>query len=208
MLSIEQITDKLDVGDERLCRQLVFISEVDKIKQVLRRTLITDSSRRENDAEHSWHLALMAVLLEEYAVEPVDMERVLKMVVIHDLVEIYAGDTFAFDSIGKQGQAEREIQAADRLFALLPSDQAEKLRPLWEEFDRMDTADSRFAASLDRIQPFIHNVLTDGHTWKLGNVTKEQVYFRLELIKTGLPRLWPWVEKQIQIGIQKGWIGE
>ncbi len=190
----------------RLERQLVFIAEMDKLKNVFRRTLITDSTRRENDAEHSWHIALMAVLLEEYAAEPVNMERVLKMLVIHDLVEVYAGDTFAFDVEGNKGKEERESRAAEKLFGLLPEDQSKTLRSLWEEFDRMDSADSKFAASLDRVQPFIHNALTNGHTWKLGNVTKEQVYERLSPVKEGTPGIWPWVENQIQLNVEKGWI--
>lgn len=211
MLSTDDIVYKLDVPAEdgagtRLARQLTFIAEVDKMKHILRRTLLTDGSRRENDAEHSWHLALMAVVLEEYAAEPVRMARVLKMVVVHDLIEIYAGDTFAFDTAGNTDKAEREAAAADTLFALLPPDQARDIRFLWEEFDRMDTADSRFAASLDRLQPFMHNTLTDGHTWKLGSVSAAQVYERMAPVKTGTPALWPWVERQISGGIKNGWI--
>lgn len=190
----------------RFEKQLLFIAEVDKIKQILRRTLLTDSSRRENDAEHSWHLAMMAIILEEYATAPVNMRRVLTMVVIHDLVEIYAGDTFAFDAEGNKDKEERERLAADKLFGILPEDQAAELRPLWEEFDRMDTADSQFAASLDRLQPFMHNTLTNGHTWKLGNVTLSQVYKRMEPVKLWLPAAWSWVEAQTQAAIEKGWI--
>lgn len=200
----------LPVGSipDMLMRQLVFIAEVDKIKLVLRRTLLTDGSRPENDAEHSWHLALMAVLLESYASGPVDMTRVLTMVIIHDLIEIYAGDTFAFDVEGNKDKVEREKNAADRLFRLLDGEQGTKLRSLWEEFDRMDTDDSRFAASLDRLQPFIHNVLTDGHTWKLGVVTKSQVCARMEPVRTGLPAVWPWIEAHIERGVKNGWIKE
>lgn len=190
----------------RFSKQLLFIAEVDKIKLILRRTLLTDSSRRENDAEHSWHLAMMAILLEEYATAPVDMRRVLTMLIIHDLVEIYAGDTFAFDAEGNKDKEERERLSADKLFNILPKDQAAELRPLWEEFDRMDTADSQFAASLDRLQPLIHNVLTDGHTWKLGNVTLAQVYKRMGPVKMWLPAAWTWVEAQIQAAVAKGWI--
>ncbi|MBO5137395.1 MAG: HD domain-containing protein [Spirochaetaceae bacterium] len=215
MLTVEQISQKFSKENscegkksisEKIMRQLVFIAEVDKIKQVMRRTLLTDSSRRENDAEHSWHLALMSILLEEYAAEPVDLERVLKMVTIHDLVEIYAGDTFAFDVVANQDKEARETEAAEKLFGLLPEEQGIELRALWQEFDAMDTADSRFAASLDRLQPFMHNILTDGHTWKLGNVSKEQVLKRMDPIRTGTPALWSWVQEQIELAMDKGYI--
>lgn len=192
----------------KLRRQLVFIAEVDKMKTILRRTLLTDGSRQENDAEHSWHLALMAVILEEYAAEPIDLGRVLAMVTVHDLVEIYAGDTFAFDPAANQDKQRREQDAADKLFGLLEGEQGRQIRRLWEEFDAMDTADSRFAASLDRIQPFMHNLLTEGHTWKLGSVTREQVYRRMAPVKVGMPALWPWLESQVALAVERGWIRE
>lgn len=213
MISVEQIEKTLDLASvegisKKLQRQMVFIAEVDKMKAIFRRTLLTDGSRRENDAEHSWHLALMAIVLEEYTAEPVNLGRVLAMVTVHDLVEIYAGDTFAFDASANQDKAQREQEAANKLFGLLDEEQGRKIRQLWEEFDAMNTADSRFAASLDRIQPFMHNVLTDGHTWKLGSVTKEQVYRRMAPVKTGTPALWPWLEAQVAGAIKKGLIRE
>ena len=213
MISVEQIEKTLDLASvegisKKLQRQMVFIAEVDKMKAIFRRTLLTDGSRRENDAEHSWHLALMAIVLEEYAAEPVNLGRVLAMVTVHDLVEIYAGDTFAFDASANQDKSQREQEAANKLFGLLDEEQGRKIRQLWEEFDAMNTADSRFAASLDRIQPFMHNVLTDGHTWKLGSVTKEQVYRRMAPVKTGTPALWPWLEAQVAGAIKKGLIRE
>lgn len=207
---IEQVFNFSAVKDfpKKLQQQMVFIAEVDKLKNIFRRTILTDSSRRENDAEHSWHLALMAIVLEEYAAEPVNLGRVLAMVTVHDLIEIYAGDTFAFDAAANQDKAQREEAAAEKLFGMLDKEQAQELRQLWEEFDAMNTADSRFAASLDRIQPFMHNVLTEGHTWKLGTVTKEQVYRRMAPVKTGTPALWPWLESQVAAAIEKGWIKE
>lgn len=207
---IEQIFDFSAVKDfpKKLQQQMIFIAEVDKLKNIFRRTILTDSSRRENDAEHSWHLALMAIVLEEYAAEPVNLGRVLAMVTVHDLIEIYAGDTFAFDAAANQDKAQREEAAAEKLFGMLDQEQGNKFRQLWEEFDAMNTADSRFAASLDRIQPFMHNVLTEGHTWKLGSVTKEQVYRRMAPVKTGTPALWPWLESQVASAIEKGWIKE
>lgn len=213
MTSTQQIEQGLNfpaVKDfpRKLQQQMVFIAEVDRLKSIVRRTLLIDGSRRENDAEHSWHLALMAIILEEYAAEPVDLGRVLAMVTVHDLIEIYAGDTFAFDIDANQDKAEREAAAADRLFGLLAGEQGRELRQLWEEFDAMDTADSRFAASLDRIQPFMHNVLTEGHTWRLGSVTKEQVYCRMEPVRKGIPTLWPWLEAQVASAVERGYIKE
>ena len=157
-----------NIENEKLRRRLFFISEIDKMKQIMRKTLLIDGSRQENDAEHSWHLGVMAFILEEYTKEPFSMERVLKMVLIHDLVEIYAGDTFAFDKEANMQKEEREKAAADKLFTLLPEGQGEELRALWEEFDRMDTPDSKYAAALDRLQPFVHNLLTRAHmgSWK------------------------------------------
>ncbi|MBR3581409.1 MAG: HD domain-containing protein, partial [Lachnospiraceae bacterium] len=159
------IEDFISSGMDRLDMQLKFTAEIDKMTSVLRRTVLLDKSRRENDAEHSWHIAVMALLFEEYASEPVDIGHAIKMCVVHDLIEIYAGDTFAYDVEGNKSKAEREEKAADRLFALLPEEQGAYIRALWEEFDGMETADSKYAACLDRIQPFFHNTLTEGHTW-------------------------------------------
>lgn len=190
----------------RLEQQMHFLIEIDQMKNVLRQTLLADGSRRESDAEHSWHLAMYAMLLAEYAPEPIDVNRVIQMVLVHDLIEIYAGDTFCYDLKGNQDKAEREEAAADKLYALLPADQAAEYRALWEEFDRMDTADSRFAAALDRLQPILNNYLTKGHTWKLGNVKSAQVYERMAPIKNGLPEAWPIVEWIIKESIEQGFL--
>src|SRR5262249_50705513 len=147
---------------DRLARQIAFIIEIDKAKQVLRQTLLMDGSRLENDAEHSWHLAVMALLLAEYAGEAVDLLRVLKMVLIHDLVEIDAGDTFVYDVEALATRREREERAADRIFGLLPADVEEEFRALWEEFEAQATPEARFAAALDRLQPLLHNYHTGG----------------------------------------------
>lgn len=195
-----------DIENRDLQRRLFFITEIDKMKTVIRRTLLMDGSRRENDAEHSWHLAVMAFILEEYAKEPFCMERVLKMTLIHDLIEIYAGDTFAFDQAANLCKEEKERAAADRLFALLPEGQGADLRSLWEEFDRMDTPDSRYAAALDRLQPFLHNLITEGHTWVLGGVTIRQVMQRSGPAMEALPELRPWMEGHIKRAVEKGWI--
>lgn len=198
-----------EIKDDNLQKILSFIVEVDKIKNIMRRTLLIDGSRQENDAEHSWHLAIMAMLLTEYADDKnFTLDKVLKMVIVHDLVEIYAGDTFAFDVKGNLEKEEKEKQAADKLFGQLPFNQGKQLRKLWEEFDEAKTPEARYAAALDRLQPFIHNLCTEGHTWVQGKVTKEQVYKRSGLAMEVLPALKPWMEEQINDAIKKGWISE
>lgn len=196
-----------DISNIDLQKQLSFIVEIDKIKNIFRRTLLIDGSRRENDAEHSWHLAIMAMLLTEYADnKEFSLEKVIKMVTVHDLIEIYAGDTFAFDVTGNESKLEREKLSADKLFSQLPDNQNIELRSLWEEFDKEETADARYAAAMDRLQPFIHNLCTEGHTWVLGKVTKAQVLKRSGLVMQVIPALKPWMENQIEQAIQKGWI--
>ena len=192
---------------EQFEKQLRFITEIDRMKHILRRTLLVDGSRRENDAEHSWHIAIMAMLLREYADPSVNVDRVVKMCLVHDLIEIYAGDTFAYDAGANADKLERERASADKLFALLPEDQGGELRALWEEFDAEETADARYAAAMDHLQPFIHNVMTDGHTWKEGHVNREQVYARMAIVKTAVPALWPFVENAVNQGVEAGIIG-
>jgi putative hydrolase of HD superfamily len=194
------------VQTRRLEQQIQFVLEIDKLKRVLRQTLLTDGSRRENSAEHSWHIALMAVILSEYASEPVDVLRVIKMLLIHDLVEIDAGDTFCYDLQGNQNKAEREAEAADRLFSLLPPDQAVELRALWEEFEAQATPAARFAASLDRLQPILHNQQTEGHTWQQHGVTSDRVLHRMAPVKTGAPDLWTFVQQVIDNCVAAGYL--
>ena len=191
---------------ERLRAQLKFSMECDKMKSVYRRTILTDQSRRETDAEHSWHLAVLATLLYEYALPGVDRHRAVDMCLVHDLIEIYAGDTFAYDSAGNQTKAKREAEAADRLFALLPLDQGQAFRALWEEFDAMETPDALFANACDRLQPFLNNVVTGGHTWNAGpvQVHRSQVEERMRPISKGMPALWPIVQQLIEEAVQKG----
>ena len=192
---------------ERLEKQIHFLAEVDKMKNILRQTLLIDKSRRENDAEHSWHFALVAMVLYEYTDQTkVNLDRVLKMALVHDLIEIYAGDTFAYDDIGNESKKEREDAAAEQLFALLPEDQGTELRSLWEEFDKMETSDSRYAAAIDRLQPFINNYFTEGHTWKLGHVTSDKVYKRMDMVRQSTPDLWEFVVDVINDSIAKGYL--
>lgn len=178
----------------RVEEQLNFLVEVDRLKGVLRQTLLCDASRRENSAEHSWHLALMAAVLAEHAQPPVDASRVIRMLLVHDLVEIDAGDTFAYDTSANLDREERERLAADRIFGLLPAGQAHELRELWEEFERADSADARAAVALDRLQPLLNNHHTNGGSWRTHGVRRAQVLKRMDPIRLALPALWPTVE--------------
>ncbi len=190
----------------RLREQLDFIQEIDKVKQVLRQTVILDGSRRENDAEHSWHLATMAMILQEHAAEPVDLIKVIKMLLIHDLVEIDAGDTFAYDEVGALDKAERERKAADRIFYLLPDEQAREIDQLWTEFESRETVESRYAAALDRFQPLMHNYLTEGKAWRKHGIRKAQVIDRNRHIAEGLPALWEVAQIMIDESVEKGYL--
>jgi putative hydrolase of HD superfamily len=185
------------MAEARLEQFVDFLIEADKLKKILRRTLLADASRQENSAEHSWHLALSAMALEEYAAEPVDLRRVLEMVVVHDLVEIDAGDTFAYDVAGNATRRARESAAADRLFGLLPPDAGARLRALWEEFEARATPEARFATAVDRIQPFLQNVKAGGGTWKIYGLRREQVLERMDPVRTSLPALWPMVTRVV-----------
>ena len=200
------IENFLPSGKIRLDQQLKFTAEIDKMTGILRRTLLVDKSRRENDAEHSWHIAVMAMLFEEYAVEKVDTARAVKMCVVHDLVEIYAGDTFAYDVKGNEDKAEREKMAADKLFGQLPEEQGLMIRDLWEEFDAMETPDAKYAACLDRIQPFLHNTLTDGHTWADGKTNRAAVEKRMAIVKEFMPEVYEWIVINLDRAMEKGWL--
>ena len=194
-------------SDDRLASQIGFLVELDKLKQVLRQTWIMDRSRRENDAEHSWHLAVMAIVLKEYAAdESVDLAKVLKMLLIHDVVEIDAGDTFAYDTEGEKDKAERETAAAERLFGMLPRDQAAELRDLWEEFEARQTPESRFAAALDRLQPILHNYQTHGKAWRHHGISVDQVIARNRHMAEGAPRLWDFTESLIADAVKQGYL--
>ncbi len=192
----------------RLTQQIQFIIEIDQLKQVLRQTLLTDGSRRENSAEHSWHLAIMAIVLAEYAPEGVDLSHAIKMLLIHDLVEIDAGDTFCYDVQGNLGKAEREAEAALRLFGLLPVELGEELRSLWEEFEARETVTAKFAAALDRIQPILHNQQTQGGTWRIHGVTRDKVMQRVQPVETGAPELWSFVQQLIDDCVAAGYLKE
>lgn len=193
---------------ERLEQQLKFIVEIDKVKNIFRQTYLADGRRKENDAEHSWHIALMAYLLQEYAEEPVDVPKVMLMVLIHDLVEIDAGDTYAYDSEGAKTKREREVKAAERIFGILPEDQGVYLRELWDEFEEYETADAKYAHLLDNFQPLLLNDASDGKSWKEHTVQKHQIYKRNEKIPETSEQVWKKMQDIIQKHIDLGHVKE
>lgn len=197
-------------GNSRLDAQLKFTAEIDKMTSIYRKTLLIDRSRAENDAEHSWHIAVMALLFEEYAAEKVDLHHALEMLIVHDLIEIYAGDTFAYDTEGNKSKAARENAAADKLFSILPPEQGLKIRALWEEFDAHATPDARYADCLDKLQPYFHNILTEGFTWRNAiagqRTTRTQVEERMSPLKDFMPEVHRWVRKSMVHAIEQGWL--
>ncbi len=183
----------------RLAQQIEFIAECDRLKEVFRQTLNTRSRRAENDAEHSWHLCLCVIVLAEHANEPgLDVLRVLKMLIVHDLVEIDAGDTFAYDTTAMAGQHEREAIAAERIFGLLPSDQARQFRALWDEFEAKATPEAKFATAVDRFQPMLLNCRSEGAAWQRHGVTHDRVVARNRHIADGCAPLWHYAEKMLE----------
>jgi putative hydrolases of HD superfamily len=190
----------------RLERQIAFIIELDKLKQVLRQTRLMDGSRRENDAEHCWHVALMAMVLAEHAGAGIDVLRVLKMLLIHDVVEIDAGDTFLYAAVDAAAVAERETRAAERIFGLLPPDQAGELRALWEEFEARRSAEAKFARALDRLEPLLQNHRNGGGTWREHGVTVEQVLAKKHIVADGSAALWAFAVELIDDSLARGYL--
>lgn len=188
----------------RLKQQMDFILEVDKVKNIFRQTYLADGNRKENDAEHSWHLALMAVLLKEYANEEVDLSRVIPMVLIHDLVEIGAGDTYAYDEVLAATQKERETKAAEEVFGMLPQDQYQWLKGLWEEFEAYETPEAKYAHMLDNSQPLFLNDATDGRSWTEHQVKKSQIYKRNKKTMEGSQVIWEYMQTLIEKHVKKG----
>ncbi|MCI6006397.1 MAG: HD domain-containing protein [Blautia sp.] len=191
---------------ERLKKQMEFIVEADKVKNIFRQTYLADRKRKENDAEHSWHLALMAVLLKEYSNEEADLSRVIPMVLIHDLVEIDAGDTYAYDAAGTATQKERENKAADRIFSMLPADQGEWLRELWDEFEAYTTPDAKFAHLLDNFQPLLLNDASNGLSWTEHQVKKSQIYRRNQHLPETSEVIWEYMKSLIDKHVELGHI--
>ncbi|GLY51740.1 HD domain-containing protein [Lentzea sp. NBRC 102530] len=193
------------VVDSRLREHLTFLIEVDRLKTVLRASPLAAADRRENDAEHSWHLALMVMTLAEYADEPIDVGHTIKLVVVHDLIEIYAGDTPIYDTALAESQQEREEAAADRLFGILPDDAGAALRALWDEFEARKTPEARFAKAVDRLQPLLLNWMARGGTWRTPGVTAADVRARKAVIGDGSARLWEAALQLIDEGERRGW---
>lgn len=189
---------------ERLEKQIAFILEMDKMKSILRQTYLADGSRKEDDAEHSWHLTLMAFLLAEYANEPVDVLKTMKMVMLHDVIEIDAGDTYAYDEAGNQTKRIRELAAAERIFAILPEDQGMEFRALWDEFEAMETPEARFANTLDKIQPVLLTHMAGGKSWKEHGVKRAQIMGRNARTNEGSQELWQYVKILIEENIGNG----
>lgn len=190
--------------NKRLASQIQFILEIDKLKSILRRSLLLDSHRRENSAEHSWHLAMMALVLTEHTNEPIDLLHTLKLLLVHDIVEIDAGDTYAYDADGHAGKDERESMAAERIFGLLPVDQGQELNSLWEEYEEQETPEARFALALDRLMPLLHNFHTGGVTWRENRVTRLQVEERMAPVAVASDALGRAVSDVVEQAITSG----
>ena len=195
----------MESSADRLHRQIEFIVEVDKLKEIFRQTVLTQSRRAENDAEHSWHFALMVIVLAEHSNhQPLDVLRILKMVLIHDLVEIDAGDTFAYDTKHMADQHEREARAATRIFGLLPADQTREFRALWDEFEARQTPEARFAAACDRFHPMLLNCRTNGHAWQKHGVTQDRVLARNAHVAEGSRAIWEYAVRMIDEAVAQG----
>jgi putative hydrolase of HD superfamily len=192
---------------QRLQQQIEFMLEVDKLKQISRRTILTDGSREENSAEHSWHIAMAVFLFSEYAQDrEIDLYRVVKMLLVHDLVEIDAGDTYCYDHQSRQDQTRREQEAAERIFKILPTDQSRSFRALWDEFENKDTPESKYANALDRFQAFLQNYFTKGQVWQKNNITRRQVMDRMHPVFDGSPLLWNLVKLLIDDAVRKRYL--
>lgn len=192
----------MDLGN--VLKQIEFIKEIDKLKYIQRKTRLLNSDRNENDAEHSWHLAVMAVVLAGHSNVPVDVLKVVKMVLIHDIVEIDAGDTFIYDTQKNHTNTDNERLAANRIFGMLPADQASDLIAVWEEFEAGETSEAKFARAMDRLEPLLQNSSNNGGTWREFGVKYEKVYEKKKVIKEGSEALWAYAEGVINESVEKG----
>ncbi|HYK77014.1 MAG TPA: HD domain-containing protein [Daejeonella sp.] len=189
---------------DNLLKQISFIKEIDKLKYIQRKTKLFNSDRNENDAEHSWHLAMMTIVLAEHSNKPIDVLKVLKMVLIHDIVEIDAGDTFIYDTLKNHSNTEQELIAAKRIFGLLPKEQAEEFIAIWQEFEDGITDEAKFAKSMDRLEPLLQNTSNNGGTWKEFNVPYQKVYDKKKAIKDGSILIWDYAENLLNESVKKG----
>jgi len=195
---------KKKMNTQDLIDQIAFIKEIDKVKYIQRKTKLFNSDRCENDAEHSWHLALMAIVLAEHSNEPIDILKVVKMVLIHDIVEIDAGDVFIYDTVKSHDNTDEERLAANRIFGLLPKKQAEEFISIWEEFEACETNEAKFARSMDRLEPLLQNTSNHGGTWKEFGVKYDKVYEKKSIIKEGSKSIWNYAEGLINESVEKG----
>lgn len=194
--------------NKRLLKDIQFIVELDKMKSIFRQTSIIGEDRREDDAQHSWHISLMAMVLSEYTNDKVDLLKVIKMLLTHDLVEIFAGDTFCYDEVGNEDKIEREIQAADKIFGMLQEDKGQELRALWDEFEEIQTPEAKFATAMDRLQPMLSNYHNNGGTWKKFGISQSDIYKRISPVKDSSEELWKFVEHMIEDAFDKGLISK
>ncbi len=192
--------------DDRMIKQIAFIHEIDKLKYIQRKTRLFNSDRSENDAEHSWHLAMMTIVLAEHSNTPIDVLKVLKMVLIHDIVEIDAGDVFLYDQVNSHTNTEAERKAAERIFGMLPEDQAKELMDIWEEFEAGQTEEAKFAKAMDRLEPLLQNVSNKGGTWKEYDVDYSNVYKTQVIIKEGSSAIWDVAEPMLEESVKKGFL--
>ena len=188
----------------QLIKQIEFIKEIDKLKYIQRKTRLFNSDRNENDAEHSWHLAMMAIVLSEHANVPIDVLKVVKMLLIHDIVEIDAGDTFIYDTQKSHDNAAEERMAAERIFGLLPADQAHELLAIWEEFEARQTDEAKFARAMDRLEPLLQNVSNNGGTWREFAVEFDEVYQKKQAIQQGSESIWAYAEQLLSASVERG----
>ena len=189
---------------DQLLQQIEFIKEVDKLKYIVRKTKLLNSDRHENDAEHSWHLAMMAITLAEHSNSPIDVLKVVKMLLIHDIVEIDAGDTFIYDTQKSHDNTEEERQAAERIFGLLPNNQANEFIAIWEEFEEQQSSEAKFARAIDRLEPLLQNVSNNGGTWREFAIGFDKVYPKKQVISHGSSRIWAYAEQLLNDSVERG----
>ncbi len=194
--------------NEKLIKDIEFIVELDRMKSILRQTSLIGEDKREDDAQHSWHISVMAMILSEYANEDIDGCKVIKMLLTHDLVELYAGDTFCYDKVGNQDKKQRELAAADKIYGMLDEEKGKELRKLWDEFEEMETPEALFAASMDRLQPMLNNYYNNGGTWRKFNVAQSDIYKRISPVKKSSDELWNFVEYMLEDAFEKGLISK
>jgi putative hydrolase of HD superfamily len=194
------------IMDNRILKDMEFIVELDRMKTILRQTSLITEDRREDDAQHSWHIAVMTMVLSDYSNEDIDVNKVIKMLLIHDLVELYAGDTFCYDQEGNKDKREREVRAAEKIFGMLQPEKGKEFRSLWDEFEEMETPEALFAASMDRLQPMLNNYYNGGGTWKKHGVAQKDIYKRISPVKDSSDRLWEFVEHMLEDAYNRGLI--